>query len=455
MKTTEQNIINFINYHNLIDEGDKILIALSGGPDSVFLLRFLFKYKKRFKISIFAAHINHNLRGNDSDNDEIFCENLCSELNVPFFAENIDVKKFAKDSKFSIEQAARILRYEALNKIAGGNSLNKIATAHNLNDNAETVLLNLFKGTGLAGLAGIPVSRENIIRPILNLPKEKILEYLNRNGFNYRIDKSNLTDDYQRNFIRNEIIPLLKSKINPSVEKAVFRTSEIIKGEKEILDAYLNENLNSYMEFNNGKLKIDISHLTKLNKSFFVELLRKGFNKFYGINYSYKNLMDIKKLFDNQVGKNITLANGIKVFRERNKLVILNEKMQRLSGIYKIKPDESVKTEFGEIGIKSIDKSEVKFNNSKKEELISADNIGNIFILREWKFGDKFIPLGMKTFKKISDFLNEQKIESNKKKGQFVLTNKGRIVWVVGLRIDERNKITSNTKKVYKLWMDY
>ena len=166
MKATEQKVIGFINRYKLIIPGEKLLIALSGGPDSVFALYFLLKYLKKYKIELLAVHFNHNLRGKESNQDEKFCEKLCENLNVPFYSVQLYVKTFAKQNKLSIEEAARKLRYSNLIEIAKDFNCNKIVTAHNQSDNTETVLLNFFSGTGYSGFSGIPVQRENIIRPL-------------------------------------------------------------------------------------------------------------------------------------------------------------------------------------------------------------------------------------------------------------------------------------------------
>lgn len=225
MKATEQKVIRFIYENKLINSKDKVLIALSGGPDSVFLLHFFNKFRKKYKIEIGAVHINHLLRGKNSDRDELFCKTICEELLIPFYKLKKNVSSFSKMNKISIEIAGRKIRYEYFNKISKLYNYNKIATAHNADDNTETVLLNLIKGAGLKGIAGIPVNRNNIIRPILCLTKKEILEYLDANRFEFRIDESNLTNEYERNFIRNEVIPLLTNNINSSISKTILNTS--------------------------------------------------------------------------------------------------------------------------------------------------------------------------------------------------------------------------------------
>ncbi|MDZ7765030.1 MAG: tRNA lysidine(34) synthetase TilS [Melioribacteraceae bacterium] len=212
MKKTEEKVIRFVEKHKLIEQNNKLLIGLSGGPDSVFALYFFNKFSKRFKINLSVVHINHLIRGEDSDKDEDFSKKLCDKLSVEYISENVDVKKIKKKSKKSLEEIAREERYRIYQEQAEKLGADKIVTAHNQDDNTETVLLNLIKGTGIKGLTGIPIKRSNIIRPLLCLSKKEITDYLKSNKINYRIDRTNLENDYDRNFIRNKIIPQLIEK---------------------------------------------------------------------------------------------------------------------------------------------------------------------------------------------------------------------------------------------------
>ncbi len=229
MKKTEQKVLRFIDEKNLIEKDDRILVALSGGPDSVFLLHFLNKYSKKFKISFAAIHINNRLRGKAASADENFCKELTKKLGVRFYSIKRNVKAFAKKLKVSTEEAGRLIRYEEFESLSAKESFTKIATAHIADDNAETVLLNLIKGTGLNGISGIPYSRGKIIRPLLVLTKEEIVQYLKFYKINYRTDLTNLQSDYERNFLRNEVVPLIKKRLNPSLENTLLKSSEVFQ----------------------------------------------------------------------------------------------------------------------------------------------------------------------------------------------------------------------------------
>ncbi|RMD48377.1 MAG: tRNA lysidine(34) synthetase TilS, partial [Ignavibacteria bacterium] len=220
-------INEFVKERELISPGDNLLVALSGGADSVFLLNYLLELSKKNDINFTAFHVNHNLRGEESDKDELFCKELCDDWGVDFVSVSVDVKAYAKSNSLSLEESARELRYSKLEEYAAQHNFNKIVTAHNLGDNTETVLLNLFKGKGISAIAGIPVRRGKIIRPLLGISKDEIVKELTRLNIPFRTDSSNFDNTFQRNYVRNNILPLIKENINPNVEESIGRSSEI------------------------------------------------------------------------------------------------------------------------------------------------------------------------------------------------------------------------------------
>ncbi len=452
IKEIEQKVLKFIGTNKLIEKGDSILIALSGGPDSVFTLFFFKKFQRKYGIKIGAFHVNHKLRGKESDGDEEYCKKICSKLSVPFASVKINVRRFAAKNKLSIEEAARKLRYDKLQKFASQNNFSKIATAHNLNDNAETVLLNLFSGTGIDGITGIPIKRGNIIRPILSLSKEEILHYLEVNKINYRIDSSNLLDEHKRNFIRNNIVPLIKSKINSSFETALLRSGKVIEENLKLFEQLLQSIIKKYVVIKKDSITIELNILNEINKEAIGLILKRIFTDKLKIEFSFAAYESVLSLLENQTGKKVNLSRGYFALRERTKIVIykIEEKTDKT---WQVKAGQSVKINDSKISLKKVKTFDGKYTSNGKTEFISGDNLEELFILRKWKPGDKFIPLGMKGFKKVSDFLTEQKVSAKEKKDRLVLTNRNNIVWVVGLRIDERYKINSLTKKIMKLWI--
>ena len=227
LNIVEENILNTIKENNLINEGDKIVIGVSGGSDSITLLYLLNKYKEKFKIKLYVCHINHKIR-KDSTIDEQYVENICEKMNVPFYKKRVQVEQIAKENKMGTEEAGRIIRYEFFREIAKKENANKIAIAHNMNDNAETMLLNLIRGSGLSGLEGITPKENDIIRPLINSKKTDINNFCKENNIEYKIDSTNKQNIYRRNIIRNEVIPKLE-EINPNIVETLSRTSKIIK----------------------------------------------------------------------------------------------------------------------------------------------------------------------------------------------------------------------------------
>lgn len=452
MKYIEQKVISFISRYGLITTGDKVLVAFSGGPDSVFALHFLHKFKRKFGIEIFAVHFNHQLRGKESEKDELFCEKFCETLKVPLYSVKLDVKTFAKQNKISIEEAARKLRYNSLEEIAQDFECSKILTAHNQSDNTETVLLNFFSGTGYSGLTGIPIRRSNIIRPFLCLTKKQITDYLKQNKIKYRVDKSNKSNDFKRNLLRNKVIPVIREKINPSVDDAVFRSSKVLENFLKQIDNSVEKIITDYSRISNGTIFIKSSVNKKYDEHILGEFFKKLLQENYSYEFKYKDIIELRALFEKQKGKTITLSSKLYAVRESNGIKIQKNLEDSAQSSFVLLPGETKKYGGKTYGINTYKGTIPKLGTSKSAEFISGDSLEDKFILRKWKNGDRFIPLGMKGFKKISDFLTDCKIPSSEKKSVLVLENRNNIVWVVGLRIDERYKVIPKTKTVYKLW---
>jgi len=454
-KTIEQKVVKFILDKKLISRKDRILIALSGGPDSVFLLEILNKYKKRFDIRLGAFHLDHNLRGKASQGDKEFCEALAVKYRIPFFSSSKKVMLYAKKNKMSIEEAGRELRYKELIRTAKQKGYSKIATGHNLDDNAETMLLNFIKGTGLNGLSGIFEIRDNIIRPILPLSKKEILDYLHNNKLDYRIDSSNLKSDYQRNFLRNEIIPLIRQKLNPRFDNAVLKTSGIIRNISSFINEEVEKHLNDSTIYKNGRLIINCENLKTQNENLIGSFFQNALKKYFSIEPEQKNITDLKNLLGKQTGRKINLIEEITVVKERNSIIIFKEKPgESIDENIHLKIGDKKKIGNSVISISKVNRSQINYRNSPKKEYVDAEKINGSLLVRKWETGERFHPLGMKQSKKVSDFLNEQKIPSHTKKKQLVLTESGKIVWIIGIRIDNRYALTEKTSKVVELCLN-
>lgn len=453
MKKVEQKIIEFIEHYNLINEKDRLLVSFSGGPDSVFILHFLSQYSRKYKIELIAVHFNHGLRGDESDGDEKFSVNFCDNLKIPIITKKIDVKGYAKKNKMSIEEAARKLRYNFLESVRKEIDYKKIVTAHNQSDNTETILLNICTGTGLNGFAGIPVKRENIIRPLLCLSKKEIVDYLDSNRIKYRVDSSNLKSEYKRNYLRNKIIPLLKSNINPNLDNAIFRSSKVLESSLPTFRKQIEKKSNESVSFKDGNLLIDIKLFEMSEEGIIGDVLKKAFWNNYKYEFEFNDLKKLIRLSRQQKGKSVQLGKGLSALKESKFIQIEKSTTENNQTGIEVKVNSSKALLGKKIGIERIERPELVLNKNKNVEFVNADKLSEMFILRKWNNGDRFIPLGMRNSKKVSDFLTDTKVRSSDKKNQLVLTNRNNIVWVVGLRIDDRYKINSQTKKIYKLWV--
>lgn len=452
MKTIEQKVLQFIDLNKLIETGDKVLISFSGGPDSVFALNFINKFKKKYSIEICVVHFNHQLRGKEADEEESFARHFCERLGIQFYSRKLDVKIFAKKNKLSIEEAARKLRYQELENISKQQDCSKIITAHNLNDNAETVLMNLFSGSGLSGLSGIPIKRDKIIRPFLCLSKTEILEYLQKEKIPFMIDSSNKSNDFKRNYIRNKILPLIRSEINPSVDEAVFRTSRNVAQSLAVNRKIEQRTAEKFVSFKGNLLIIKLAlkdlYCGKIPGGLLKDLLKK----YFGHEFSFDDYIKINSLLLKQKGKKVQLSAGLYAVRESDSVRIEADNIPKVNAV-EVGVGTKIKIDSRTFGIESVSKEKIKFDKGKNIEFIDGSGLKEKFLLRRWQAGDKFKPLGLDGFKKVSDFLTDLKVPTSERKLQLVLLNRNRIVWIVGLRLDDRFKINSKTKKTYKLWV--
>ena len=320
-------ILSTINKYNLIQKGDKIVIGVSGGPDSMCLLDSLYYLKDKLNIEIFVAHINHMIR-KEADEETEYVKDYCKNKNIKCYVKKVEVEKLAKKQKLGTEEMGRKIRYEFFKEIAKKENANKIATAHNLNDNVETVLLNLLRGTGVSGLKGIEIKRiENdieYIRPIRECERKEIEEYCEKQKLNPKVDKTNLESIYNRNKVRNDLIPYLKREFNPNILEGINRLSDIAREEEEYFDEIIAK---QYEELKIGEnlneVILDLNKFNNLNKVIKSRLIIYTINKVNGNvqGIGKIHIEDIIKLCDNNIGnKYLTPNKNVKVFIKKGKI---------------------------------------------------------------------------------------------------------------------------------------
>jgi len=437
-----ERFLNFISRHKLIDSDDRILLAISGGIDSVVMCELFHQSGIRFDI----AHCNFSLRGEESDGDELFVRNLGEKLNVKVYVKKFDTQSFAVKEGISIQMAARDLRYLWFKQLALGHGYHKIAIGHNLDDQAETFFINLLRGTGIAGLRAMKPYHEGLIRPLLIFSREEIVNFATENECSFREDSSNASDKYMRNRIRHHLLPLLK-ELQPELYP-VF--SENIERLADTETVYLNE-----IE-RQRQLKVHVSgkrHLINIERLKTLHPLHTYLFEFLKpFGYNESTVSQLISVLNDIPGK-IFLSSTHRLIKDRESLIIdpLEGSRHEDVGIF-IKEDTVIidvpfKIEFSILGRHQF----TTFNPSPLIAWIDKNKLTFPLVLRRMQTGDKFRPLGMKGFRKLSDFLTDLKIPLPDKQNTWVITSGEEIVWVVGYRVDDRYKVTSATQEIFKI----
>jgi tRNA(Ile)-lysidine synthase len=432
-----EQFLNHLSRHALCTPSNRVLLAVSGGLDSMVMLH-LFK-KANYLIAV--AHCNFQLRGSEAEEDQRFVADACKSLDVPFFSKKFDTQEYAKENRLSIQVAARELRYAWFQELMEEKKFDFLATAHHVNDSLETVLLKWIHGSSLEGFAGIPVRNKKVIRPMLFATRSLLSDFASERGIMWRSDSSNDSDDYQRNFIRHQVIPKLK-EINPALESTFRHGLKKITGELEFLKTQLEQWKKDHVHQKSGQVLIDKAAL--LNASFSDSLLWRVVRE-YGFNIDQCH--DMMEAMQSQSGKKfIGTSHLLTLDREH---IIISPYDDAYEAVTLREKNESVVRGAWEI---SIERSKTKdISTNPIVASLDADKIKFPITWRYWQPGDSFYPLGMENRKKLSDFLIDRKIPLADKNGISVLESEGEIIWVVGHRIDNRYKITPDTKAVIKL----
>ncbi|MEZ4840144.1 MAG: tRNA lysidine(34) synthetase TilS [Flavobacteriaceae bacterium] len=420
----------------------KLLIAISGGIDSVVLTHLF--YELEYSISL--AHCNFRLRGKESDGDEAFVEDLAKKLDIPVFIKKFDTLQFASEEKLSVQLAARKLRYDWFNELLHQKQYDYLLTAHHADDAVETYLINLSRGTGLDGLTGIPKQNGKIIRPLLPFSREQIEKYAKEQNIDWREDSTNEETKYLRNKIRHKIIPILK-ELNPNFLNGFSKTQDNLQGIRVIADDRIEEVSKDVISESADKsvIQFNIEKLKELSnpKAYLFEMLKK---------YGFTEWNDVENLLNTQSGKYV-YSNSHKLLKDRE-FLLLSKIIDSISeAVFFIEKDNLfLKTEKIALKITEIDKAISSLKSLPSTSiLIDKDLLKFPLIVRKWKEGDYFYPFGMKGKKKISKYFKDQKISNFEKENSWLLCSENDIVWVVGQRSDDRFKITDKTKHIVQI----
>lgn len=439
-----EDFINFVQKENLFKPDQKILIAVSGGIDSIILSKLFSLVKFNFGI----AHVNFSLRGEESLADEVFVKKFAKTLKVPYHTICFDTNAFAEKEKLSTQMAARILRYTWFEEIRATNQYDFIATAHHQLDSAETMLINLTRGTGLAGFHGIPIKNGYIIRPLSFANQDHIYDFVVEQKLTWREDSSNATTKYQRNFIRNEIMPKFQ-ELNLKFEQTLADTGEKIRNIEQWILAELNEfKGNRVTNDADGNIYVPIDAGFSVEKwTVIAQQYLQEFNFSFGvINQIIAHPADkVGKLFESP-------SHMLNI--DRGQWVISPKDQTEFRPILIHEEDEIVALGSSNLHV-FIEENNESFvpPNSPNIACLDADSLEFPLEIRKYQEGDWFCPLGMNSKKLISDFLTDKKVPLTIKKNTHILLSKGSVVWVMGHRIDNRNKVSDKTETVMILEM--
>ncbi|MFD3155551.1 tRNA lysidine(34) synthetase TilS [Haloimpatiens sp. FM7330] len=454
-------VLETIKVNNMFAKGDKVIVAVSGGPDSMCLLHMLYNIKNQLDISIVVAHLNHCLRGKDADEDEKCVEKFCEKVGVKFFSKRVDVNKLANDKNISCELAGREARYQFFHEVKDKTKAQKIAVAHNANDKAETVIMRIIRGTGLDGLSGIKPIRDNVIvRPIINLTRQEIEEYCKQNNIDTRIDKTNLENIYSRNKIRLELIPYIEKNFNKDIINTINRFSEIVSKDNEYLEKLANDKYEMYCNFKNGKIIIN-KQIFYEDEAILTRVVRICLLKIKGnlYNLEKKHIYDILKIQKHSTGKKINLPGNLIVTNNYGDIYIYNKQDMNFDSNEQVRINLNSKQYINNLSINintCIEENNIniKYESNEYIKYFDFEKIQGDILLRFRRKGDRFTPLGMKGSKKLKDLFMDLKIPKDERDRIPLICFGNNIGWVVGYRISEKYKIDRNTRKILKIHIE-
>jgi tRNA(Ile)-lysidine synthase len=467
MVKSDRKVLRFIRDYNLVSPGQTVLVAVSGGPDSVCLFHILVTLQEEMNIRLHVAHLNHQLRGIESDADADYVAGLAEQFGIPVTVESRDVNAYRREHHVSPEEAAREVRYSFLADVAASVGAEQVAVGHTTDDHVETILMHLIRGSGARGLRGLlPVSHWNypdtsitIIRPLLELSREETTAYCGRYNLQPRTDTSNLSMEPFRNRIRHQLLPLLRS-YNPKITEALQRTARLSTDDMEFIDneaVYVREKIVSVEK---GSVIIDKKGFLTLPTALQRQMLRAGIESQLGSlkDIEAVHIEDLVNALNKPAGKTIGLPGGLNFTIEYDRYVLSPDAMSlcpfpALPGEFKLNIPGKTRIPGWDIEAQILDLSEARQSNRIDEFTADFDYAmtGNELIVRPRRSGDRFRPLGINGSKKVNEFMIEARIPRTWRHRVPIVCSPEHILWVVGRRIDERAKVTDNTARILRL----
>ena len=436
----------------LLQPGDTVVLAVSGGIDSMVMVHLFTALREEWNLQLAVAHINHQLRGDESDGDESFVRRIAESMGIPFFCKRVDTLGLVDETGLSKQEAARDARYEFFEEVRQEVKADSVATAHQADDNAETVLMNALRGAGIRGLSGIPQRREpgTIIRPMLTFRRRDIEQYAGDCKVQYRTDSSNDSTKYRRNYLRHTIIPMLESSSESDVIASLNKLSASMRQLDEMISQEVRLSLKEAGFLpNESEPSLGIGFLRSkapyLQEGIVLEILRN-----LGADVESEKVHRLLQLCELKTGSVVQLSKSLHVYRDRDRLAFVRPREEApLHQVVSLGDSYS----FGgfQVSLSPPMSPPSSYSPDKRVEFVDAKKLGDHLLLRSWQDGDWFIPLGMNAKKKISDFFVDEKIPLTKKHSVPILESDGTVVWVCGRRLDDRFKITPETENVVRL----
>ncbi|OGC11633.1 tRNA lysidine(34) synthetase TilS [candidate division WOR-1 bacterium RIFOXYA12_FULL_52_29] len=450
----KESFLDAIAEYQMFLPGEMVLVAVSGGPDSCALLSLLNDHKDKLGISLHVAHLNHMLRKNDAELDLRFVEGLAQKMGLPISVESRDVAALAAAERRGIEEAARIARYEFFERLADKIGARKIAVGHTAEDNIETFLMRLLRGSGLKGLCSIPARRGRIVRPLIKVWRREVEDYVSALKIIPRRDYTNYESKYMRNSIRLKLVPQLKL-YNMNIKDILIQTVLMLNEDRYYLENETEEVISRLiLEEGEGKVELDLKKLQEYPLAIKRHLLRLAIEKVKG-DLNQLTFDHVRSIIDKIGAKEkweLHLPDGIFVFGNGTVLTVSRERLKKA----KIEPFRYAvsipgETVIPEIGLKvRVSEGEKLGQTGPKTAFIDQETLGRDIIVRNKLPGDRFQPIGLSGTKKLQDFFVDEKVPQDDRDAVPVFESAGRIIWLGGLRLDDRSKVTPNTRRIVK-----
>ena len=456
--------VETIKKHKMIAPGEHIIVAVSGGADSVALLNVLMVLKQKWRLDLTVAHLDHGIRGAESRREAEFVRGLACQMDIPCISEQRDVLSCKKEKGLSLQEAAREVRYLFFQEVFMREHADKIALGHHADDQAETILMWFLKGASINGLSGMPPLRDGIfIRPLIEVTRNEIEQYLQQSSIDSIPDTSQYELHYLRNKIRHQLIPILKKEYNPRIVETLTRMADLLRPDKEMLDKQAGDAVNKCLFKKGDKIYCNIDDIRKYSPSILGRLIKNIFYDLEGPTkgLAFKHIDAVRHLLDGKgPSRVVQMPGGLCVRREYGRLVFKKGDLDKFSYSFSFDnlPDSVRIDKIGrEIYFRFVDinnKKDIFKDKEKDVELLNFKEVKFPLVIRNWLPGDRFYPLGLGGSKKLKDLFIDRKVSVCEREKVPVMLFQDRIAWVCGFRIDERFKLKPDSKQALKVWIE-